>query len=123
MLEFLGVGLDRSKTKLDKYRNQRRDTATLEDFGLELLIADQVETYLASEPMLIDGLIRTIRAAHKAGAHLTTSGERLRPDSLEAGCRATRTLINHFLYEALGCAPPPQLVGADNPRPSTVSQS
>jgi hypothetical protein len=77
---------------------------------------DQVETYLAGEPMLIDGLIRTIRAAHKAGAHLTTSGERLLADPLEAGCRATRMLVNHFLYEALGCSPPPKLVTADNPR-------
>jgi hypothetical protein len=120
MLEFLGVGLDGSKAKLAAYRMQKPDTATLKDFTLELLTAEQVETYLAREPMLIDGLIRTIRAAHKAGAHLTTSGERLRPDSLEAGCRATRTLINHFLYEALGCAPPPQLVAADNPQPFTV---
>jgi hypothetical protein len=32
---------------------------------------------------------------------------------LEAGCRATRTLVDHFLYEALGCSPPPPLVVAD----------
>jgi hypothetical protein len=93
------------------------------DFTLELLTAYQVETYLAGEPILIDGLIHTIRAAHKAGAHLTTSGERLLAGQLEAGCRATRTLVDRFLYEALGCSPPPKLVAADNPQPSTVSRS
>lgn len=76
MLEFLGVGLDRSQTKLKNYRNQKPDTATLENFTLELLTASQVETYLAKEPTLIDGLIQTIRAAHKAGAHLTKGLDR-----------------------------------------------
>jgi hypothetical protein len=123
MLEFLGVGLDRSQTKLENYRKQKPDTATLKDFTLELVTADQVKAYLTSEPTLIDGVIRTIRAAHKAGAHLTTGGEKLLAGPLEAGCRATRTLVDHFLYEALGCSPPPQLVAADNPRPSTVSRS
>jgi hypothetical protein len=123
MLEFLGVGVDSAKAKLKTHRKRSSDTATLEDFGLGLLTAEQVETYLANEPTLIDGLIQTIRAAHKAGAHLTTDAERLSARPLEAGCRATRTLVDHFLYEDLGCAPPRQLVAAENPRPSTVSRS
>src|SRR5262245_8235853 len=37
MLEFLGVGLDKTQTALAEYHNHRSDTVTLRDFGRPLL--------------------------------------------------------------------------------------
>jgi len=70
-------------------------------FDLELLGPRQVQACLANDTGAIDGLVQTIRAGHKGEAHLTMGGRRLAVRPLAAGCRATRRLVDHFLYEAL----------------------
>lgn len=110
MLEFLGIGLDRAQTGLEEYRRHRADTLTLKHFNLDLITVKDVTRHLGSDNVLLDGLVQTIRAAHKGGAHLTIGGEKLKADPLAAGCRATRRLVDHFLYERLGrAAPVPRL--------------
>ena len=113
MLEFLGIGLDRAQTRLEEYRRHRADTATLKHFNLDLLTVKDVTRHLGSDNVLLDGLVQTIRAAHKGGAHLTIGGEKLKADPLAAGCRATRRLVDHFLYERLGRAAPAVRLAVD----------
>lgn len=107
MLEFLGVGLDPNQTSLAEYRKHRRDSVTLEDFGRPLLTVTDVESQLANDRVLLEGIVRTIRAGHKGGAHLTRGGDSLPLEMLAAGCRGTRILVDHFLYRALNHAVPP----------------
>ena len=107
MLEFLGVGLNETQTGLSEYRNQRSDTVTLRDFDRPLLTVADVTGQLENDQALLDGIVQTIRAGHKGGAHLTRGGDSLPPIQLVAGCRATRKLVNHFLYRALNRSVPP----------------
>jgi hypothetical protein len=109
LLEFLGVGLNNAQTGLAEYRNQRADTVTLRDFGRPLLAVADVEGQLANDRALIDGIVHVIRAGHKGGAHLTRGGDSLPIDRLAAGCRATRILVDHFLFRALNHAVPPTI--------------
>src|SRR6267142_1055564 len=109
MLEFLGIGLDQKQTGLSEYRKHRGDTVTLQDFGRPLLTVADVERQLANDSLLLDGLVQTIRAGHKGGAHLTRGGDSLPLERLAAGCRATRTLVDHFLYGALNRVAPPSI--------------
>jgi hypothetical protein len=110
LLECLGVGLNKTQDGIDDYRKQRRHTVTLLSFDKELLTAAQATDYLKADARLIDGLVQTIRAAHRGGAHLTVGGDKLAPQPLKAGCSATRMLVDHFLYRALGReAPQPKV--------------
>lgn len=116
MLECLGIGLDHGQTALAQKRPKRDDTVTLCDFGLELLTVTQLNNALRNDGELLEGLVRTIQAAHKGGAHLTKGGERLGAGPLSAGCRATRALVDRFLYGALNRAAPPKLIQVQNAR-------
>ncbi|MBI1748240.1 MAG: hypothetical protein HYR55_16910 [Acidobacteria bacterium] len=114
MLESLGVGLNPTQDQLAEYRHQRCTTLTLRHFGLDLLTVERVLAHLSDDVTAINGLVQTIRAGHKGGAHLTIGSERLQPAPLAAGCRATRSLVDHFLYEALGRAAPTALFTVGN---------
>jgi hypothetical protein len=107
MLECLGIGL-RDGGLADR-KAQHDDTLTLRHFGLPLVTADEAIAHLDHDPVRIDGLVRTIHAAHHGGAHLTTREERLEAGPLVAGCRATRALVDRFLYGALGRPAPAPL--------------
>lgn len=114
MLECLGIGLDKGQTGLAEKRPTHDDTVTLRSFGLDLLTVEQTTSALRNDSELLDGLVRTIRAAHKGGAHLTGGGERLGAVALGAGCRAARALVDRFLYAALKRSSPPKLVRVQN---------
>jgi hypothetical protein len=107
MMECLG--LRERDLKLVDDRGQHRNTVTLEHFGLPLLTAGQAIAYL-NDPEQIDGLVHTFHSATLAGAHLTMVDADLAPELLAAGCRATRKLVDHFLYEALGQPAPASLL-------------
>jgi hypothetical protein len=109
LLECLGIGL-RDGVLADR-KTQHEDTLTLRHFGLPLLTAEAAVAHLGGDPVRIDGLVRTIHAAHHGGAHLTTREERLELRPLVEGCRATRALVDRFLYGALGRPAPPPLLG------------
>lgn len=106
MMEFLGIGLNKPQSALADYRRHRPDTVTLQDFNLDLLTTSQVESYFKGEQPPILGLVQTIKAGHKGGAHLTRGGDSLPLEQLSAGCRATRMLVDHYLYEAVNYAAP-----------------
>ncbi len=114
MLESLGVGLNHTQNQLAEYRKQRSMTVTLRHFGLDPLTVGQVVAHLSHDVTAIDGLVQTIRAGHKGGAHLTLGSNKLQPGRLASGCRATRPLVDHFLYEALGRSSPAALFAVRN---------
>jgi hypothetical protein len=115
MLECLGIGLNNTLDGIADYRKQGPHTVTLQHFDRELITAAQVTDYLKRDRVLMDGLVKTLREAHRGGAHLTMGGVELAPKPLKAGCSATRTLVDHFLYRALGRPAPKARIRLPDP--------